>query len=215
MSESYAPGTVIERLALFPLSEVVFFPGTLLPLHVFEPRYRQMTEEVLAGSKQMCVVLVTDVRRVDERGHPPIASIAGVGEIIRHQKLADGRHNIVLAGRARVRLDEIPFDPPYRRARAEVIAPVETPVAESDITALVSIATRFATQVESAGHIDFTLPPTRDPGMIADACVNALVIDPSERQRVLETLDIGARVRLASELLAVQQALLARGSALH
>jgi Lon protease-like protein len=212
---SYAPGTVIEELALFPLPNVVFFPGTSLPLHVFEPRYRLMTERVLAGSMQMSAVWITDPRRVDERGHPPIAHISSIGEITKHQPLPDGRYNLVLSGKARVKLEELPFVPPYRRARAVVLGSTDTRIPDSDIAALVSIATRFAGRVRMSGPLDFALPPTHEPGLLADACANALIIDPGERQRVLETLDIPDRLRLCSELLAVQEVLLARSVAIH
>jgi ATP-dependent Lon protease len=112
----YEPGSVIEELPLFPLPKVVFFPGALLPLHVFEPRYRVMTERALETTRQLAVVMITN-NEMDENGHPQIASIAGVGEIVHHVPLDDGRHQIVLLGRARVQLEELPFEPPYRRAR--------------------------------------------------------------------------------------------------
>jgi ATP-dependent Lon protease len=212
---SYAPGTVIDEVSLFPLPNVVFFPGTVLPLHVFEPRYRLMTERALAGNKQICVVWIRDRRRVDEHGHPPICQVACVGEIIKHQALPDGRHNIVLSGKARVALEELPFTPPYRRARARVLGSTDARISDTDIAALISIATRFAARVRMSGPLEFTLPPTYEPGLLADACANALVIDPGERQRVLETLDIPERLCLTSELLAVQEALLARSVGLH
>jgi Lon protease-like protein len=211
----FEPGTVIEELAVFPLPQCVLFPGTVLPLHIFEPRYRKMATDVLATSRQLSVAFVADPRRVDERGHPQLALTSGIGEVVRHQERSDGRHNIVLLGRARVQLEELPFRPPYRRARATVLGSDGARVPDSDIAALVSIATRFAGRVRSHGRLDFNLPPTYEPGLLADACASALVIEASERQHVLETLDVAKRVRLASELLAVQEALLARGVAVH
>src|SRR5687768_14009664 len=111
---NYEPGTVIEELALFPLPAAVLFPGMLLPLHIFELRYRAMTEHVLANSKQMAVVLITSGPS-DAHGQPSIARVAGVGEIVQHQALSDGRYNIVLSGMARVELHEHPFVGPFRR----------------------------------------------------------------------------------------------------
>lgn len=211
----YTPGTVIDELALFPLAQVVFFPETVLPLHVFEARYRSMTERVLAGSKQMAVVLVTHPRRVDSNGHPPIANIATVGEIVRHQLLPDGRYNLVLEGKARVLLEELPFEPPFRRARAVVLGPARTSVPDMDVAALVSAATRFSSRVRASARVDLQLPPTFQPGLLADACANSLIIEPVERQRILETLDVAERVRLCCEMLAVQDALLIRGAPMH
>jgi Lon protease-like protein len=169
MSTSYAPGTVIEDLALFPLPQVVFFPHTLLPLHVFEPRYRTMTERVLAGTKQLAVVLITEPRRIDAQGHPPIAKIATVGEVVRSNRLADGRYNLALEGKARVTLEELPFEPPFRRARAVVLGPTDTTVPDTDVAALVSAATRFSSRVRSGGKPELQLPATYQPGPLADA----------------------------------------------
>lgn len=214
-SGPYTPGSVIEELALFPLPQVVFFPETLLPLHVFEARYRSMTERVLAGSKQMAVVLVTHPRRLDGNGHPPIASVATVGEVVRQQRLPDGRYNLVLEGKARVLLEELDFVPPFRRARAVVLGPTKTTVSDGDVAALISAATRFSSRVHASSRTELQLPATHAPGPLADACASSLVIEPIERQRVLETLDVAERVRLCCELLAVQDALLIRGAPMH
>lgn len=204
----YAPGSVIEELPLFPLPKVVFFPGALLPLHVFEPRYRVMTERALETNRQLSVVLITD-SELDELGHPQIASVAGVGEIVHHVPLADGRYQIVLLGRARVELEELPFEPPYRRARARVLGCEDGSVPENDLAALVSITTRFVAQMPGDQRAELDLPSPRESGELADAIADALVIDPSERQRILEAVDVTARVRLTSEAIAVQQALFA------
>jgi Lon protease-like protein len=206
----YAPGSVIEELPLFPLPKVVFFPGALLPLHVFEPRYRVMTERALETNRQLSVVLITD-NEVDENGHPQIASIAGVGEIVHHVPMTDGRHQIVLLGRARVELEELPFEPPYRRARARVLGSDST-VPENDIAALVSITTRFVAQMPGDKRAELELPTPQESGELADAIADALVIDPSERQRILEAVDLTERVRLTSEAIAVQQALFSMGT---
>src|SRR5687768_4611184 len=182
-SHRYQMGQVIEDLALFPLPSAVLFPGMLMPLHVFELRYRAMTEHVMAGSKQIAVVLITGGAS-DPSGNPPIASIAGVGEIVHHQALADGRYNIVLSGMARVQLDELPFRPPFRRARATVLRSIEAPVDSGDIAALVSSATRFATQLRQRdSEFELRLPNAQDPGAIVDACAHQLIIEADERQQ--------------------------------
>ena len=211
MSTRFAPGTVIEEVALFPLPEVVLFPGTLLPLHIFEPRYRKMTEDVLAGSKLIVPVLVPDPGAVDRRGNPVVVDVAGLGEIVQHRRHSDGRFDLILVGRARVLLTELPFVHPYRRARAEVLACSHGDGA--NVTGLVSSATRFATRVrEVDDRLKFEVPTDLSPGLLCDACAHALVIDGDERQSVLEALDVRERIRRCSEYLAVQEALLGRSS---
>ncbi len=166
MTDRFAPGTIIEEVALFPLPEVVLFPGTLLPLHVFEPRYRKMTEDALASGKLMVPVLVPDPGAVDRRGNPVIASVAGLGEIAQHRRLPDGRFEILLVGRARVRLEELPFVHPYRRARAEVLSC--THAEGANVSGLVSSATRFATRVrEVDDRLEFDVPSGLAPGCFA------------------------------------------------
>ncbi len=203
----YAEGTVIEPLAVFPLPQVVLFPGMLLPLHIFEPRYRAMTEDVLEGSRQMSVALITGGKPVE--GRPTIARVAGLGEVVQHERLSDGRFNIVLLGRARVELDELPFVGPYRRARARVRAPVEAKVNQADVNALMFSVARFATEVRRrAPEFRLELPSHDDPGALSDACAHHLLIEGEDRQRVLETLDVAERVRCCTEVLAVQVAAL-------
>jgi Lon protease-like protein len=205
---TYEPGTVIEELALFPLPAAVLFPGMLLPLHVFELRYRAMTEHVLGGSKQMAVVLIASGPS-DAHGQPAIARVAGVGEIVHHQALSDGRYNIVLSGMARVTLEELPFVGPFRRARAAVLPSSEGPVSDADFAALVYSATRFATQLRQRdSDFELRLPKFQDAGTTVDACAHQLIIESDERQQILETLDVGARVRRCIQALAVQGAML-------
>jgi ATP-dependent Lon protease len=198
----------LDALPLFPLSTVLF-PGALLPLHIFEPRYRAMIRDVLDGHGALAVVLVTDPHRLDQHGHPEIAKVAGAGVIIDHVELPSGRFNILVRGRARVSLDEIPFQgsgKPYRRARATVIDPPPGAATPSELSALVSSATAFAARVrERESAFDLHIPKDAPAGVVADLCAHNLVLDARERQAALETLDVGARVRRVTEVIALQR----------
>jgi uncharacterized protein len=208
-----APGDVIDELALFPLPNVVLFPRALLPLHVFESRYRAMTADALAGSRLISVVTVTSGEPIDEHGHPKIASIAGVGEIIEYEVLADGRYNILVQGKARVQLEELSFRPPYRRARATVAAASTASISESDRTGLVSAATRLIAQLRRhQPSLELEVPPLTDPGTAVDLLAEQLIASAEDRQRVLESVDVRERVRLVTELFAIQEALYAQGT---
>jgi Lon protease-like protein len=205
---SYPPGSVLECVPMFPLPGVVLFPKTLLPLHIFEPRYRAMTEAALQGSREIVMGCITGGSAGDAASTPAVFSIAGLGEIVQCERLADGRFNIVLVGRARVRIHELPFLPPYRRVRAEVLGETDTRASESDVAALVSSATRLCASMRRADPAHELRLPSDDPGALADACAHQLVIDADERQRLLETLDTRERLRSVTEILAVQHALL-------
>ena len=90
---------------LFPLPNLVIFPHVVLPLHIFEPRYRQMTEDALAGDRLITIVQISPPARGEHWTEPvPLESVGCLGRIIRHERLADGRFNILLLGRKRVRL---------------------------------------------------------------------------------------------------------------
>jgi Lon protease-like protein len=96
-----------DRLPVFPLPEVVLFPGVHLPLHVFEPRYRAMTAEVLAAPpdrRLIVMALLMPGWEEDYEGTPPVHPVATAGEIISAKPLDDGRYLITLRGRERVRL---------------------------------------------------------------------------------------------------------------
>jgi ATP-dependent Lon protease len=199
----------LGALPLFPL-QTVLFPGELVPLHVFEGRYRAMVRDVLDGHRALSVVLVTAPERRDRDGHPAIARVAGVGVIVDHAERPDGRFDILVRGQARVRLDELPFQPPYRRARAEVLPSIGEASA-GDVAALVAAATAFAALVRARDPRFELRLPQGVPGEVADHCAHRLVLDARDRQSLLEELDVGERVRRVAEVLALQQLALAPG----
>jgi Lon protease-like protein len=91
---------------MFPLPGVVLFPGTALPLHVFEPRYKELTSTALEGSREIAIAQLRPGWDKDYHGMPPVFRVMTVGEIIEHRQLPDGRYDIVLRGRYRARLQE-------------------------------------------------------------------------------------------------------------
>ncbi len=196
----------LEALPLFPLPQAVLMPGTTMPLFVFEPRYKRMVRDALDSHRSIAVVQIIGEGPVDEHGHPKIAAVAGVGTIVDHTELPSGRYNIVLRGRARVTLSELPFTPPYRRAQARVLAERDASVSSTAMAALISTATAFAAIVRQRDEtFDFRMPKVSDAGSLADHCAAHLLIDGRDRQTVLETVSIADRVRLVTETLALQQ----------
>jgi len=196
----------LGTLPLFPLPQAVLFPGAVMPLHVFEPRYKTMIRDCLASHRTLSVVHILDPEARDEHGHPTIAKVAGVGVIVDHAELPDGRYNILVRGRARVRLEELPYIPPYRTARATVLHAEESGIPDRDVTAMVTNATAFVSLVRERDHeFDFRLPTGASPGFVADVCAHHLVIDADERQSILETLALSERVRRVTETLALQR----------
>ncbi len=194
----------LAELPLFPLQEAVLLPGTTMPLHVFEPRYRQLVRDALASHRSLSIVRVPDPH-ADMAGNPPLCAVAGAGTIVDHHELPDGRFHIIVAARERVRLDELPFVPPYRRARATVLATVASDVPRTEVAALHAAITGFARAVRAVSPtFDPALPGETELGAFCDACAGKLLLTGDARQRVLEALDLRERVRALTEALALQ-----------
>lgn len=197
------------RVPIFPLPEIVFFPETVLPLHVFEPRYRQMVADCLAADGWMAVVMLRAGWEKDYQGRPPVQTIAGVGEIIQAEMLADGRYNILLHGRSRIRIlaEEPPEGRLYRVARAERLEE-EGPKADDRTFAerLQELRAAHARLLVALGqsHPDVVGRLTvagATPGAAIDRIVSAVVPDAEVRQRLLEAVDVSDRLDLAVEAL--------------
>ncbi len=108
-------------IPLFPLPNIVFFPNSLLPLHVFEPRYRQMLEDIIDSERIIGMVLLKPGWEKNYHDNPEIFSVGCMGRIINIEVEKDGRSNIVLYGLKRVRIVEILHDAPYRLARVNLM----------------------------------------------------------------------------------------------
>ncbi len=197
----------LRELAVFPLPRVVFFPGTALPLHIFEPRYRALLRSCLnSGHKAMAVTLLKPGYEDNYEGRPAMHEVCTVGRIEQHEELADGRFNVLLRGLGRVRLSELPAEGlPYRRAAVEVLDGKlhGDRVARDTLTTLLSTASLVATAVRRS-HPDFSLgvQPDDPPHQVADTLADRLLADPEARQDVLETLDVPERIRKVTGYLA-------------
>jgi Lon protease-like protein len=182
----------LEALAIFPLPDAVLLPGGLLPLHVFEPRYRAMTRDCLAGSRVMAIA------RLDDTGHgegrrPPVFPSIGLGRIIASDELADGRFLIVLRGIARAHIErELPATRPYRLVRASLVGDAPAcPVRSKALHGqLVAMCDRLAFTLDRGGdELRALAHAAETPGECAVAVAAALIMDPGERQHLLETPD--------------------------
>lgn len=210
MSESRRKTSLEEALdaiPVFPLPQVVLFPEALLPLHIFEPRYRAMIRDCLDTHGAIAIAQLTNGE--DEWGQPGFHAVCGGGVILEHHPLPDGRSNIVVLGRARLKLAELPpEDPerfPYRRARGTILESLDVSVAETERTALVATATMFSNEVKKHdASFVFQVPTSLPAGQLADVCAGQLVVDPAMRQAILEELDPRERVQMVTSQLAIQ-----------
>ena len=119
---SHIPSYDLSRIPLFPLPNVVLFPRAVLPLHIFEERYKTMTADALAGDRQVAMALLKPGWEKDYYSRPAIEPVVCVGTIVSHERLPDGKYNFLLQGHSRARVvREIPSDRPYRLAQLEPI----------------------------------------------------------------------------------------------
>jgi len=108
-------------LPLFPLSSVVFFPNTLLPLHIFEPRYKEMVNTALNNEKIIGMALLKPGWEGDYYRNPEVYDVIGMGRIVSSEELDDGKINIVLYGLKRAKIIEIIEELPYRQAHISIM----------------------------------------------------------------------------------------------
>jgi len=104
-----------QEISIFPLASAVFFPNTILPLNIFEPRYKKMVEDALTSNKMIGMI---QARESNNSKKPKVFSVGCLGKIDTHTKTADGRYLINLKGLVRFRvLDEAETELPYRKFR--------------------------------------------------------------------------------------------------
>jgi len=197
----------LHRLPMFPLPEVVLFPHALLPLHIFEERYRAMTRDLLVGPRFLVIASIVPGEN-DGRDKPAVRPIAGVGQVVRADELPDGRFNLVVHGRARVHIDEeLPSDHPYRLVAASPVPdlPVADPVELADAhQSLRALIERLAESIPGGEHLRQMFAVQEGPAELVDALAAALIVEPGLRQRLLETRDVTKRIeRVSAEVVAM------------
>lgn len=181
-----------RRIPLFPLPGVVLLPGTLLPLHIFEPRYRAMVADALAGERTIGMAMLRPGRE-SAPDVPGVHAIGGAGVIIESEELADGRYNILLEGRFRYRiLREDAAATPYRTASVDELASI--PFRSPGEEARVSESARDLYE-RVRGQLD--LPPVPEGPLPSERLASEIALrlryTPEELQALLETDSISAR----------------------
>ena len=198
--------TLPDDVPVMTLANVAFFPQALMPLHIFEPRYRRMLCDVLA-SNRLFAVAGLNPRQVDEPGKfEPPHRIATVGIVRACQKTDNGTANLLLQGLCRVEIASILTDEPYRRIRIRALA--SRPGADSDNNALLrrelarllTLKLKLtATGASNTGDMAAFLKTVDDPEAFVDIAAFSLCEDPELKQTLLETLDVRRRLELFSE----------------
>jgi uncharacterized protein len=181
---------VSRRIPIFPLPGVVLLPGTLLPLHIFEPRYRAMVADALEGERTIGMTMWAPGAEA-EPGEPRIHAIGGAGEIVESERLDDGRYNIVLEGRFRFRVvDEEPALP-YRVAR--VVEVPSRPLEPNEALRVTAEASRSFAPLARAVGLSPLPPEPMAPERLASEIALRLRYTALELQAILETDSLADR----------------------
>jgi Lon protease-like protein len=188
---------------MFPLPDITLFPHTLMPLHIFEARYRALVTDVLARDRRLCIAQLEPGYEATYAGKPAVRPVAGTGEIVKWERLPTGRYNIVVKGEARVRIQgEQPSDTLYRVAvgcRLHDVAPA------GDVTAarerLRTRCRRLLVLLKRPPDLLDSMLGDEQPGVVTDRVAAAVIPEAAMRQRLMETLDVGRRFALIGDAL--------------
>ena len=193
------------RLPLFPLPRVVQFPMTVLPLHIFEPRYRAMTKHAVEGEKLIGMALLLPGYEPEYYGRPAIHDVICLGRLIHVEEKEDGTYDIMLEGLARARiLSEVPGGE-FRQADVAVLEDVRLGPDDEGLwrqrldMLMVQLAPEIGTPIRKTLG---TLMSSHLPlGTLLDLLAHALPAPAEDRQRVLAAADVQERAKLMLELL--------------
>jgi uncharacterized protein len=188
-------------IPLFPLPNVVLFPNVFLPLHIFEPRYREMVAEALVGDRIIGMVLLRPGWESDYEGRPLVYAIGCAGLITFSEQHADGRYNIVLRGLEKFRITGEDHSHSYRMAQvqslAEEITPEDRDIVRSERRRLEAL---LVPQPEGRG-VDSKVPPSMSDEDLVNALAQYLDLEAVEKQALLERDGLVARCRSLIDLL--------------
>jgi Lon protease-like protein len=203
MSEAYDKVRGVSELPIFPLA-LVLFPGVPLPLHIFEPRYRQMLNDVRAGNSLFGVSYFD--ASTSEKDMPPAGHVGCVAEITETQPMPDGRANILTVGIIRYRIEEyVERDDPYLLARVSYFEDEEEDrnVLSESARDVAETFTRIARAVRTINDERANLPDISDtdPQRLSFLVAAAMEVDTDVKQDLLELRSTAERLQRLREML--------------
>lgn len=202
LSGKAQPFPVPERIPLFPLPNVVFFPKTYLPLHVFEPRYRQMVADAATGGQCIGMALLKEGWEEQYDGNPPIFSVGCVGRLASVQALPDGRSNILLQGLERYEVHEEFYEKSYREARVTLKPRVRDLLMDPPLRRyLMDVLDEYLQADEEASPLHNLVRPDVSDEVFVNSLSTYLDCTPLEKQFLLEAEHLAQQARRLSDLI--------------
>jgi ATP-dependent Lon protease len=188
------------EVRLFPLPKVVLFPGMILPLLVFEPRYRALVADALDSDRLVAVPRIEPGHDAEYWDCPPICRTFGVGRIIDDVKLPDGRYRIVVSGQARTQITEEVQQSPYRVARVRTLRETQPESTASLLALRANLLSQTGKLARTLGQEGERLIRFVNQAPTITQCTDliaaSLVADDAVRQQVLEAATVHSRLEL-------------------
>ncbi|MGE5064560.1 MAG: LON peptidase substrate-binding domain-containing protein [Myxococcales bacterium] len=195
---------------LFPLPGAILFPRSQIPLHIFEPRYREMVKDAIDGPGRIAMI---QPHRLDDDNQAPLYSAGCVGELVGIEELDDGRFNIVLHGSNRFRLvREVTEDSPYRCAEVDIAAfddDEPPPLALVQRAEVEREARRLGDAMGLA--VDWDAVARLDDEMLVNAIAQVAPFDVGAKQALLEQPSLDGRADLLVQLMQFHRAAVTGG----
>jgi uncharacterized protein len=188
-----------DLLPLFPLPNVVLFPNVFLPLHIFEPRYREMMADALASDRMIGMVLLRPGWERDYEGRPPIYPIGCSGVLTHSEQLPDGRYNLVLRGIERFRIVDEDHARSYRRAIVEPLR--DRPLTATDRAVVLNQRAKLELMLGQRGAGKPRMPASMSDEDVVNALAQYVDLEPLEKQALLEQPCLRTRAESLVELL--------------
>jgi ATP-dependent Lon protease len=202
---SFSAADFTGTARLFPLPNLVLFPHVMQPLHVFEPRYRDLLEESLAADRLVAMAMLAPGWECDYEGRPPLSSVACLGRVAVSHRLEGGAYNVLLVGLKRVRLlKELPARKSFREARVEICED-SYPPDEAATTAVLQRKLRNAfLQVlpdlpQAQDQLEQLLSSDISLGTLTDIISYMLEIDLARKEALLGEPNVHRRTELLLE----------------
>lgn len=202
------PDSFSGVVRLFPLPNVVLFPGVVQALHIFEPRYKLMVEEAIAGDQLIAMAMIKPEQLSTAGDRPALFDTICIGKIMTHAELEDGRYNLLLAGVKRARiLEEVNFELAFRKARVELLSGSESEEPADQLRDVrQQVVDQFLEMLPSQSHLDresldSLLESDVGTGQLVDLICYSCGAQPMELQQALEIDSVVQRARFILKIM--------------
>jgi hypothetical protein len=199
------------RVPLFPLPGAILFPRSQLPLHIFEPRYREMVKDAIDGPGRIGMI---QPHRLDDDNHAPLYEVGCVGELVGLEELEDGRFNIVLLGSNRFRLlREAEVDAAYRCADVDIEAFSDDEPPPLSLVQRAEVEREARRLGDAMGlAVDWNAVNRLDDEMLVNAIAQVAPFDVGAKQALLEQANLDGRADLLVQLMQFHRAAVSGGA---